>query len=84
MATNYTTPIGSTGFTDYIGPDGNNLSKGILHSFYLIGGHTEVPALTDLYEIPIAPDSGSVYAVFLRMVTEVGQLVEEESDRRFM
>jgi len=64
MATNYTTPIGSTGFTDYIGPDGNNLSKGILHSFYLIGGHTEVPALTDLYEIPIAPDSGSVYAGF--------------------
>jgi len=31
MATNYTTPIGSTGFTDYIGPDGNSLTKGLLH-----------------------------------------------------
>jgi len=23
MATNYTTPVGNTGFTNYVGPDGN-------------------------------------------------------------
>ena len=31
MATNYTTPVGNTGFTDYIGPGPNDLLKGILH-----------------------------------------------------
>ena len=66
MAThNYTTPTGNTTFDAFIGPSvGNEGSIGILHSFYLIGGHTEVPTLQDLYAIEINADTGSLYAGF--------------------
>lgn len=68
MPTNYSLPSSLNPLGSFIGPDtGIENEIGILHSFYLIGGHTEVPTLTDLYEIPISPDSGqAVYSGFTK------------------
>lgn len=65
MATNYNLPAAGSAFPGFIGPDvGLEDQLGILHSFNLIGGHTEMPTLQDMYEIPIAPDASIVYAGF--------------------
>ena len=60
MATNFNLPTANDVFDSFIGPNvGYEDQVGILHSFYLIGGHTEVPTLQDMYEIPIAPSPNS-------------------------
>jgi hypothetical protein len=60
MATNFNLPTANDVFDSFIGPGvGYEDQVGILHSFYLIGGHTEVPTLQDMYEIPIAPNPNS-------------------------
>ena len=65
MATNYNLPAAGSVFPGFIGPDvGLEDQLGILHSFNIIGGHSEMPALQDMYEIPIAPDAGIIYAGF--------------------
>ena len=65
MATNFNLPSANDVFGSFIGPSvGKETEIGILHSFYLIGGHTEVPTLQDMYEIPIAADTGAIYSGF--------------------
>jgi len=65
MATNFNLPSANNVFGSFIGPSvGIEDQIGILHSFFLIGGHTEVPTLQDMYEIPIAPQGNSVYSGF--------------------
>ena len=65
MATNFNLPAAGSVFPGFIGPDvGLEDQLGILHSFNIIGGHSEMPALQDMYEIPIAPDVGIIYAGF--------------------
>ena len=45
MATNYNLPAAGSAFPGFIGPDiGLEDQLGILHSFNIIGGHSEMPA----------------------------------------
>ena len=58
MATNYTRPgfnnnNVSAGFPTFIGPDNDTDAYGLLHSFNLIGGFQEMPALQDRNEIVV-------------------------------
>ena len=64
MPTNYNTPAGNVGFGSFIGPTSSSADFGILHSFYLIGGATEVPSIVDRNEIPMISNTPTIYAGF--------------------